>query len=365
MFNVACRPKGVKTKIKKENPNFTIYYLPIRATRWDAGAFRQLLFLVRFGYYSLIKLIKIHQKYRIDLIHCDNPAVSGLIAVILKKIFKIPFIYLQHGLDSHFKLNFILEIKQIFPKSANYIIVSRRMIPFFKKNKLDINKLTWVPVGIEFNKFFHAKNEEEKKKLISELNLTSIVNEDDFIIIYVGYMDLKQKTLGMIDFLYGFNKFLAEMSIEQRKKVKLLYLGDGKYRKQLKNEINNLKLNENAFLLGIKLDIEKFYAISDFLALTSYIEGFPIVLLEAIASNVPCICTDVGEVNEILDQESIIPCGQRDEIASKLKLFYENKDLCDQVLRSSYDKIKKFDWDIITENIKEIYRKGILDSKTN
>ena len=119
------------------------------------------------------------------------------------------------------------------------------------------------------------------------------------------------------------------------------------------------------FLLGIRLDIEKFYAISDLLALTSYIEGFPTVLLEAIASNVPCICTDVGEVNEILDQESIIPCGQRDEIASKLKLFYKNKDLCDQVLRSSYDKIKKFDWDIITENIKEIYRKGILNSKTN
>ncbi len=54
--------------------------------------------------------------------------------------------------------------------------------------------------------------------------------------------------------------------------------------------------NKNVFLLGIKLDIEKFYAISDFGALTSYMEGFPIVLLEAVASKIPCICTDVGEV---------------------------------------------------------------------
>ena len=238
------------------------------------------------------------------------------------------------------------------------------MIPFFKKNKCDINKLTWVPVGIELSNFFHVKNDLERNKIISELKISSMVNVDDFIIIYVGYMDLKQKTLGMIDFLYGFNKFLTEVSTEQRKKIKLIYLGDGKYKKSLKTEIHNLKLNDNAFLCGIRLEIEKFYAISDFLALTSYIEGFPTVLLEAIASNVPCICTDVGEVREILDQESIIPCGEIDEIASKLKLFYENKDLCDRVLESSYNKIKKFDWSIIAEEIKEIYKKGILNSKT-
>jgi len=363
IYNIACRPEGITDKIKKENPNFIIHYLPITATRWDAGMLKQLLFLFRFGFYSLKKLFKIHRKYRIDLIHCDNPAVTGLIAVIFNRLFKTPFIYTQHGLDSHFKLNFLLEINQIFPKSAGYIIVSRRMLPFFKKNKLDINKLTWIPVGVELNKFFHVKSEEERSKIISELKISSLVKIDDFIIIYVGYMDLKQKTYGMIDFLHGFNRFLNELSIEKRKKIKLLYLGDGKYRNLLENEINKLNLKNIALLLGIRLDIGKFYAISDFLALTSYIEGFPTVLLEAIASSVPCMCTDVGEVNEILDQDSIIPCGETDEIASKLKLFYEDKDLCDKVLESSYVKIKKFDWLIIAEKIKGIYRKAILNSK--
>ena len=352
MFNITCRPNGFTEKTKVVNSNFIIQYLPVTATHWDAGTLKQLSFLIKFGFYSFKKLLKIHRKNRIDLIHCDNPAVTGFVATILNRIFKIPFIYTQHGLDSHFKLNFLLEINQIFPRSAKYIIVSRKMIVFFKKNKLDTNKLIWIPVGVELEKFYHVKSNGEKEKIISDLKLDSIINIDDFIIIYVGYMDLKQKVLGMIDFLYGFNNFLTKINHNQRKNVKLLYLGDGKYRNLLKNELDNLNLETNVFLLGIRLNIEKFYAISDFLALTSYMEGFPTVLLEAIASDVPCICTDVGEVNEILDENSIVPCGEREEIAAKLSAFYVNRDLCRKTVENSLNKIKKFDWLTIAKQIK-------------
>ncbi|TFF97821.1 MAG: glycosyltransferase [Promethearchaeota archaeon] len=365
MFNITCRPDGFTDKTKVVNSHFKIYYLPITSPRWDTGAFKQLLFLIKFGFYSFKRLLKIHRKHRIDLIHCDNPAVTGFVATIFNRIFKIPFIYTQHGLDSHFKLNFLFEINQIFPRSAKYIIVSRRMIVFFKKNKLDTNKLIWIPVGVELDKFYHVKSDSEKERIISDLKLDSIINIDDFIIIYVGYMDLKQKVLGMIDFLNGFNKFFANLNDNQRKNLKLLYLGDGKYRNLLENELNNLNLEENVFVMGIRLDIEKFYAISDFLALTSYMEGFPTVLLEAIASDVPCICTDVGEVNEILDEDSIVPCGEREEIAAKLNAFYIDRDLCRKMVENSLNKIKKFDWSIIAKQIKGLYRTTIIKSKMN
>jgi len=365
MFNITCRPKGFTKKTKVVNSNFIIQYLPVTATHWDAGTLKQLLFLIKFGFYSFKKLLKIHRKNRIDLIHCDNPAVTGFVTTIFNRIFKIPFIYTQHGLDSHFKLNFLLEINQIFPRSVKYIIVSRRMTVFFKKNKLDTNKLIWVPVGVELDKFYHVKSDSEKERIISDLKLDSIINMDDFIIIYVGYMDLKQKVLGMIDFLNGFNKFFTNLNDNQRKHLKLLYLGDGKYRNLLENELNNLNLEKNVFVLGIRLDIEKFYAISDFLALTSYMEGFPTVLLEAIASDVPCICTDVGEVNEILDEDSIVPCGDIKEIATKLSAFYMNRDLCRKNVENSLNKIKKFDWSIIAKQIKGLYKTTLIKSKMN
>lgn len=364
MFNVTCRPIGFKDKYKTVNENFNIYYLPLRASKWNAKAISQILFLIRFGYYSLKKLLQLHRKYRIDLIHCDNPAVTGLIAVIFNRIFRIPCVYTQHGLDSHFKLNFLLELKLIYQRAASYIIVSRRMIPFFEKNKLDTKKLKWIPVGVELNRFFHVSSIKEKEKIINDLEISSFIDNDDFIIIYVGFMDLKQKVYGMIDFLHSFKIFLSELSENQKKKIKLLYLGDGKYRKKLKKELKILGLNENVFLLGTRLEIEKFYAISDFLALTSYVEGFPTVLLEAIASNVPCICTDVGEVDEILDENSIIPCGEREEIVKKLRILYKDKNLCDTILKNSLKKVRQFDWSNIAEKVKRLYKETILTTKT-
>ena len=362
MFNITSRPSGIKHSSAIINPFFKIHYLPITAPRWDVNPISQLIFLIKFGYYSFKKILKIHRKFRIDLIHCDNPAITGLIASIFKIFFKIPFIYTHHGLDSHFKLNFLIELKFIFKYSSFHIIVSRSMIPFFERNKVDIKKLIWIPVGIDFQKFFHSRTTEEKKRIISQLKLTNILEVNDFIIIYVGYMDLKQKVLGMIDFLNGFNIFFKNIEYSARKNLKLLYLGDGKYKTLLKNEVKKLKLQDNVFLLGISSEIEKFYAISDFGALTSYVEGFPITLLEATASKIPCICTDVGEVKEIVDENSIISCGNIEQISEKLSLFYKNKDLCKTISESSFNKIKKFDWENIAIQIKKLYKDVVIES---
>ncbi|MFX0072985.1 MAG: glycosyltransferase family 4 protein [Candidatus Hermodarchaeota archaeon] len=362
MFNVTCRPNGINKKIKIINKYFKIYYLPLTATRWDANPLKQLLFLLKFGFFSFKKILKIHRKIRVDLIHCDNPAVTGLIASIFNRLFKIPFIYTHHGLDSHFKLNFLIELRLIHKYSSHNIIVSRSMIPYFKKNKVDIKKLIWIPVGVDFEKFFHVKSREEKNVLIKELNLKKIVDVDDFIILYVGYMDLKQKVLGMIDFLNGFAKFLRTRLENEIKNLKLLYLGDGKYRYLLEKEVEILNMQNNVFLLGTTSEIEKFYAISNFSALTSYVEGFPIVLLEAIASNLLCICTNVGEVKEIVDEESIVACGKRDQIVEKLTYFFKNKEMCKKITERSLQKIRKFDWEQVANQIKKLYKDVSIES---
>ncbi len=361
-FNITCQPQEVKEKYKYVNPNFKIYYLPMYTPRWDAKLYEHLLFLIKFGIYSIKKIVRLHRENRIDLIHCDNPAITGLIAVLINRIFKIPFIYTHHGLDSHFKLNFLIELKLIYRFSKYHIIVSRRMKYFFEKNKLDTQKLKWIPVGIDLNKFFHVSTESEKKGLIKELELEKILNMDDLIILYVGYMDLKQKVFGMIDFLNGFNNFINILPENEKKKIKLLYLGEGKYKHLLENEINKLKLKKNAYLLGTTSEIEKFYAISDFSALTSYMEGFPITVLEAIASNVPCICTDVGEIQEIVDEKAIVPCGKREEITAKLKDFYESKEVCNEISERSFKKIERFEWKNIAKQIKLIYKKALLNN---
>jgi glycosyltransferase involved in cell wall biosynthesis len=359
VFNIACKPQNINIKNQEVSQNFIIHYLPIRIPSKNSGYFKKIIFIMKFCLYSIRTIYKIHKKYRIDIIHCDNPSITGLVSVFFKKIFKIPFVYTQHGLDSPYKLDYLFELKLIYPNSAYYLIISREMMKHFVKNKINTEKLLWFPNGIELNEFFHIQNNREKQQIINELKISSIIGIKDYIIIYVGYMIFLQKVKGMIDFLYGFNTFLNNVNDSQKDSIKLLYIGDGEYRKTLENEIDKLDLRKNVILLGKRSKLEKFYAIADLCGLTSYIEGFPTVLLESIASNVPCIATNVGEVNEILVDEMLVPVGDRDKIAYKLQDFFNDRNLTEKLSEISREKIKKYDWNILAKKIIKIYRKSV------
>ena len=64
-------------------------------------------------------------------------------------------------------------------------------------------------------------------------------------------------------------------------------------------------------------------------------------------------------VDEILDENSIIPCGEREEIVKKLRILYNDKNLCDKILKNSLIKVRQFDWSNIAEKIKRLYKEAI------
>ncbi len=355
IFNISSRSEQIYKKKEIINRYFTIYYLPTTVPTKNDSISKKIKFVLMFIIFSLKKILKLHRKYRIDLIHCDNPSITGFIALLFNYLFKIPFIYTQHGLDSPYKLDYLLELRSINRRSIYHIIISRKMRLYFEKNNADTKKLIWIPNGIELGKFFHVRNNKEKSRIIKELGLSKIINVDDFVIIYIGYMVFLQKVKGMIDFLHGLNSFLAHLNENERKKIKLLYIGDGLYSNLLKNEIRELNLKSNVFLLGKKKKVENFYAISDLCALTSHIEGFPTVVLESIASGVPCIATDVGEVREILDKNLLVSVGNHEEIAELLKKLFNDKEWGKELVKNSLELVKRFDWINVANTIKKIY----------
>jgi glycosyltransferase involved in cell wall biosynthesis len=123
----------------------------------------------------------------------------------------------------------------------------------------------------------------------------------------------------------------------------------------LKDEISKLKLDENVFLLGRKSNIREFYAIADLCTLTSYIEGFPTVLLEAVASKVPCLATDIGENGQIIHESALVKPGDIIQIKDKLRDFIFNRNFSNYNLKISTELLKNYDWSIIGKKIKSIY----------
>ena len=94
------------------------------------------------------------------------------------------------------------------------------------------------------------------------------------------------------------------------------------------------------------------------LALTSYLEGFPNVLLEAMASKIPCLGTNVGEIKHIIGETGyIVKPGDTKSMEKKIENFYNlTKIERTKLNEKAYKRLNNlFDVNIIGKKIIKFY----------
>jgi glycosyltransferase involved in cell wall biosynthesis len=112
--------------------------------------------------------------------------------------------------------------------------------------------------------------------------------------------------VGRLDYQKGFDRLLDAWALipsELRKFWRLDIFGQGEWEEKLKQQIMTLGIGESAAVNQPTDRIFDEYAASDFLVMTSHYEGFPMVMIEAMACGVPTVCFD-------------FLCGPRDIIAN-------------------------------------------------
>lgn len=88
--------------------------------------------------------------------------------------------------------------------------------------------------------------------------------------------------------------------LDQRPETLLLIAGIGSLEATLKAEAARLGLGEQVRFLGLRFDLPELYQLMEVFLLTSFTEGISITLLEAMASRVPAVATDVGGNGEVV-----------------------------------------------------------------
>lgn len=112
----------------------------------------------------------------------------------------------------------------------------------------------------------------------------------------------------------------------------LVIVGDGPERGNLERLVNELGLSSNVKFTGFREDVGCCYSMMDIFLLTSFSEGTAMSLLEAMASSLVCIATNVGGNPEIvLDSETgyIIPSGDEKALAERIRILISDKGLRD------------------------------------
>ena len=120
-------------------------------------------------------------------------------------------------------------------------------------------------------------------------------------------------------------------------------------------------LKERVFLLGQVDDMKALYAQSSIFVLSSRVEGFPMVLMEAMSQGCACIAFSVqGAANEMLTQNSgfVIDDGDILDLQQKLTKLIEDNSLRENYGYNAIDAVSKFsvktfvdEWENLIESV--------------
>lgn len=110
--------------------------------------------------------------------------------------------------------------------------------------------------------------------------------------------------------------------------VKLIIVGEGPLHNELAEQIKRQSLEDSVVLLGPRNDVQELLKQADIFVLSSDYEAMPMTVLEAMASGLPVICTDVGGVRNIvsdLQTGLLVPADNSVALASAMKRAIENQ----------------------------------------
>lgn len=107
--------------------------------------------------------------------------------------------------------------------------------------------------------------------------------------------------------------------------------------------------------------LEELYSNSYLYCLPSNLEGMPISLLEAMSYGNCCLCSDIPECAEVMeDLGFLFQRGDRESLQASLQMLCERPDLVEESRRKVKDSIfEKYDWDRITEQTLALYQRSI------
>ena len=299
-------------------------------------AFKKILFfgIVLSWLKALINLRKIDP----DVIHVQSIGV-GVPAYLAKLFMRKPYVVWGHGFDVYFPWRFKKIIAKIVIKNADVVIaLSENMRDKIKE--IYRRDIKIIPNGIDMELF---RDESEH----------SIHNNDKKLILFVGSLRPVKGVIYLIEAMNIIRQDIPE--------VRLLIVGDGEDKKKLTEFVEKSDLKKYVHFAG-KIENEKipaYMAKSDVFVLPSLSEGFGIVVIEAMASGLPIIATNVGGLPDIIkDGENgfLIQPKRPEEIAKKINIIFKNDKLREKIRKNNKEKSKKYSWNIIAKDLEDIYQ---------
>lgn len=312
------------------------------------------------------RIKQIIQEFQPDIVH-THAAKAGALGRKAAKACGVPVIV--HTFHGHVFHSYFGKTKTLI-----YRLIERRLakistgiiaISPIQKEELSAvhgickpEKIKVIPLGFDLMKF--RENLSEKRiKTRTEWNL----DEEEVAVAIVGRLAPIKNHFLFLDVI----ELLAEKGI----KARYFIVGDGQERDFIEERAKKL---EKTYNLKIELtswikDIATFNAGMDIICLSSDNEGTPVSLIEAQASGVPVVSTDVGGVKDILEEGEtgfVVPKKDPEAFGEKLQLLIENKEIRHKMSQNGWNFVRdKFHYTTLVKNMENYYAELIEKTRKN
>ncbi|HEX9240076.1 MAG TPA: glycosyltransferase family 4 protein [Candidatus Bathyarchaeia archaeon] len=328
----------------------------VSVSRVDSGRVPEsnfLLWIYRLNSQMISKTTELLETERFDLIHAHDWVV-GRAAVELKNRLGLPLISTIHAteigrggsLDGEYRRK-VRDIERLLVEQSDGIICCSNYMLDHIQHVLGAvkTKIRVIPNGVEASRFNNGRQPQP---------IPTGVSEDRKTILYVGRI-VREK--GIFTLLDAFEKLR-----KQGKDVSLVFAGEGPLKEDLAKEVLRRKLNDRVKLAGFvdEKKLVSLYNSSDAFVLPSHYEPFGMVALEAMASRVPVVVSDVGGLSEIVEDGITgvkVPAYNPSALAEGILRVLEDRELSEQLKENAYRAVQeRYRWDMIAEKTIEAYR---------
>lgn len=289
-----------------------------------------------------------------DAVHCHTPMGAVITRLAAKSARKkgTKVIYTAHGF--HFFKGASIKNWMLFYPVEKYlskytdclITINSEDCELAHKKKFRAGKIYKVHgVGVELDKF-KAVDADEKARLRAEYGYDG----DTFIMIYPADLSVRKNQPMLFDAL--------QKIAEKNKNVKLLLPGQPIRLEEYKRMISERGIADNVEFLGYRRDINNLVGLSDLSVASSFQEGLPINLIEAMAMGNAIVATDVRGNNDAVEDGVngyLVPVGDSDLMAEKILELMNDREKLRTFGENGLDMVKDFSTENVNREMLTIY----------
>lgn len=293
------------------------------------------------------QLLELMRKEKYDIVHCNTPSggVIGRICAAQEKIPKV--IYMAHGF--HFwngapLKNWILyyPVERILAHLTDRLITINQE-DYARAQHFHYRKgghAEYVPgVGIVKKRF--ERNDAVRAEARAEFG----IKDYEKVLLSVGEINKNKNQRIVIEALAKLN----------RKDIKYIVCGTGGLLESYRSLVASYGLQDQVIFAGYRTDIDRFYQLADAFVISSFREGLPVSLMEAMSAGIPCIASRIrGNVDLMSESQLLFDPRDVTSLCESIAKM-EDKGISELETTRNTQTLKRFSMEEAVKAMKKIY----------